>query len=301
MRLRHHFIYCGFLIGVWGGIACNKASVTPESAQAPESPSSPTETKQVPPPPPPPAPAPVSDVKLAGAHILISYKGGARVKPTVTRTKEEALKLAQEIAASVQKNPKTFAEQAKKQSDCPSAEKGGDLGMWQKGMMVPQFDEAIEKLKIGEVSGVIETPFGYHVIMRKELPPPPPIFAGSHILIAYKGAMRAKPDLTRTKDDAQKLIKKIAADLKKDPQKFVDLSKQHSDDPMVGPTGGSLGKWPKGRMVEAFDTAIEKMKIGDISEPIETPFGFHVIRRDDPEKIAPPQPVPTPTPTPTPH
>ncbi len=71
---------------------------------------------------------------------------------------------------------------------------------------------------------------------------------------------------------------------RKDPTKFADLAKAKSDGPS-GAKGGSLGKWVKGMMVPAFDKAIGEMKIGDISEPIETPFGFHIITRQDPAKV----------------
>ena len=62
------------------------------------------------------------------------------------------------------------------------------------------------------------------------------------------------------------------------------MAKKHSNGPSAV-KGGSLGKWPKGRMVPAFDQAIAKMKIGGISDPVETPFGFHVIKREDPKTI----------------
>ena len=115
---------------------------------------------------------------------------------------------------------------------------------------------------------------------RPERPAAPPMFAGSHILVAYKGAMRSKA--ARTKQEAQKLAAELAVKARQDPTKFADLARAHSDGPS-GPKGGSLGSWPKGRMVPAFDQAIEKMKVGQISDPVETPFGFHVIMRNDPD------------------
>ena len=59
-----------------------------------------------------------------------------------------------------------FAAAAKEHSDCPSGAQGGDLGWFGHGMMVPEFDQAAFALKDGELSGVIETQFGYHVLLK---------------------------------------------------------------------------------------------------------------------------------------
>ena len=60
-----------------------------------------------------------------------------------------------------------FAALARQYSDGPTATRGGDLGQWTRGRMVPAFDQAVIRLKVGQVSGAVETIFGYHVIMRK--------------------------------------------------------------------------------------------------------------------------------------
>lgn len=105
-------------------------------------------------------------------------------------------------------------------------------------------------------------------------------FAGSHILIAYEGAMRANPEVTRTKEEAEAKAKSLIESLQGDPAQFEDLARSESDGPS-GAQGGSLGSWQRGRMVAAFDTAVEQMEVGAISaEPVETEFGYHIIRRD---------------------
>lgn len=218
----------------------------------------------------------------AGSHILIAYKGARRAKPDVTRTKAEALAFAKKLVADITKAPKTFEALAKKHSNGPTGKRGGFLGSWRQGRMVPAFDAAIGKLKIGQISAEpVETPFGYHVMKRMPLPP---THAGAHILIAYKGARRAKPAITRTKVEALALAKKLAGELKKTPKKFAEYAKKHSDGPSAR-KGGSLGKWKKGRMVPEFDAAIVKMKIGQVSDPVETAFGYHVIIRIDPKTV----------------
>jgi parvulin-like peptidyl-prolyl isomerase len=61
-----------------------------------------------------------------------------------------------------------FADLAAKNSDCPSGQQGGRLGTFGRGQMVPAFDEAAFGLDVGEVSGIVETTFGYHVVHRTE-------------------------------------------------------------------------------------------------------------------------------------
>jgi parvulin-like peptidyl-prolyl isomerase len=72
----------------------------------------------------------------------------------------------------------------------------------------------------------------------------------------------------------------VFAQVKKEPAKFAELAQQHSACPSKA-KGGSLGKWRVGRMIPEFDAAVQKMKVGDLVGPVETSFGFHIIRRDD--------------------
>ena len=65
-------------------------------------------------------------------------------------------------------NGADFAEEAKKNSDCPSGQQGGSLGWFGRGMMVPEFDKAAFGMKKGEVSGIVTTQFGYHIIYKAD-------------------------------------------------------------------------------------------------------------------------------------
>jgi len=102
--------------------------------------------------------------KITASHILIGYKGSS--KSEATRTKAEARKLAEDVLAKTKAHGANFAALARKHSEGPSKDKGGDLGEFGKGAMHKNFEEASWKLKVGEISGIVETPFGFHVIKR---------------------------------------------------------------------------------------------------------------------------------------
>lgn len=111
-------------------------------------------------------------------------------------------------------------------------------------------------------------------------------YAGSHILVAYAGAMRADSAVTRTKEEAFEKAKDLIAQLNESPDQFEELARTESDGPS-GVEGGDLGSWPKGQMVAEFDAAIETLELNGItSEPVETDFGYHVIRRNELTKEA---------------
>ena len=96
-------------------------------------------------------------------HILIRYVGTLRAPETITKTKEEAQKLADSIMNVVKKDKSKFAELATEFSDDSSKDNGGDLGNSTPGRMVPAFDKFIFNNPTGTV-GLVETDFGFHVI-----------------------------------------------------------------------------------------------------------------------------------------
>ena len=105
------------------------------------------------------------DEKRRASHILIGFGPGA-----TPEAKAQAKKKAEEILADVKKNPAKFAELAKKNSQDPgSAEKGGDLGMFGRGAMVKAFEEAAYSMKPGQVSDLVQSEFGFHIIKLTEI------------------------------------------------------------------------------------------------------------------------------------
>ena len=106
--------------------------------------------------------------EISASHILISYKGADRADSKISRAKQVAQKEANRIRGLIINGGKDFADMAKKHSDGPSGPKGGDLGSFKFEVMAQPFSEAAFNLNIDEVSEVVETGFGFHIIKRTQ-------------------------------------------------------------------------------------------------------------------------------------
>ncbi len=106
--------------------------------------------------------------KVHSRHILVRYKGAKNAEPKIKRSKDDARKLAEKIQAEAAKPGADFEALAKKKSEDSSAERGGDLGSVGRGMFAPAYEAAAFALQPGQISAVVESDFGFHVIQRVE-------------------------------------------------------------------------------------------------------------------------------------
>lgn len=104
-----------------------------------------------------------NEKEVQASHILFAYQGAERTSEGITRTQEEAKTRAEEVYTKVQAE-EDFATLAEEYSDCPSASSGGDLGFFSSGQMTKKFEDVTFKMEIGEISNIVETEFGYHII-----------------------------------------------------------------------------------------------------------------------------------------
>jgi len=117
---------------------------------------------------PPAGSAKVVPAKITARHVLIQWMGCQSTSSSVVRTREQALVVAKDVLRRA-KNGEDFARLAIEFSDEPNAgARGGSLGRFGRGAMVKQFEDAAFALKPGEISDVVESPFGFHVIQRTE-------------------------------------------------------------------------------------------------------------------------------------
>jgi NIMA-interacting peptidyl-prolyl cis-trans isomerase 1 len=108
-------------------------------------------------------------MSVRASHLLIKHTDSRnpisrRTNTQVTLSKSDALKEMQNLYGKL--NKENFAEEATKRSDCSSYKNGGDLGVFTRGQMQKPFEDAAFGLKVGEMSGIVETDSGIHVILR---------------------------------------------------------------------------------------------------------------------------------------
>ncbi len=329
--------------------------------------------------------------EFSARHILIAWRGATRSE--ATRSKDEALDLARRVLEELKAPGADFAALSQKYNDDRgAAARGGDLGIFERGLMTPPFQAAVEALKDGELSGVVETEFGYHLIQRTALAealsrleadtavflgvlfpfagqdpasartkeqaladagraaehlraggaaaacpadcgakPLTPAFGSlrlrrgqakpefsmveehafalkvgevsapfetplgvmvvkrvswwrkrlAHFLVMHAGSARCPPGVTRTKEEAKARAAEALAKFEADPASWATLVASYSDEPGAAGRQGSLGAVEPGMMVPDFDAAVASLAPGGHTGVIETPYGFHVVRRTD--------------------
>lgn len=108
--------------------------------------------------------------KVRASHLLIKHSGSRRPaswkSENITRSKEEALEILKQHQQTIKSGEKTLSEIAKTESDCSSAKRGGDLGFFERGAMQPPFEQATFDLEIGQLSDIVSTDSGLHLIER---------------------------------------------------------------------------------------------------------------------------------------
>jgi peptidyl-prolyl cis-trans isomerase SurA len=197
-------------------------------------------------------------VKLS--HILLEIKPSQETKDSLRRKAEMVLKLA--------KKGNDFAQLASLYSDDPTGKEGGDLGFFRKGDMIPKFEEVAFALKPGEISKVVETEFGYHIIKVEEKKDD--LLHARHILILVRPSQK---DSLRTREPADSLYHQLL-----EGSDFGELAKKFSTDEESKKLGGELGWYPVDQMTPEFREGVKDLNIGEISLPLESQFGIHILK-----------------------
>lgn len=140
--------------------------------RAPDEPGARAATSALPPPPSAPGsaarPSAVGPTTIGASHVLVMHRRSERVPPTITRTREEARTRAEDVLRRARAG-EDFAGLARQYSDEPgAATSGGSLNTFRRGAMVPAFEQAAFALAVGQISDIVETDFGFHVIKRTQ-------------------------------------------------------------------------------------------------------------------------------------
>lgn len=211
----------------------------------------------------------VQEEEVRARHILIKVRDGADKKQ-----KQEARKKIEDILAKV-KAGEDFATLAKEYSECPSSSKGGDLDYFGRGQMAKPFEEAAFSLGVGEVSDIVETQFGFHIIKvegRKE--------AESKSLEDVREEIRSK----LTEEKALELAENAADVAKEKLEKDKDLAKFAEANGLKAKTTGFFSRTDEiegiGRSYR-FANAALALSEGAISPVVKDRKVFYLMRLVD--------------------
>lgn len=210
-------------------------------------------------------------------HILIALPETASAK-AIQKAKEQAVN----IVAKLRKG-QDFRELAMSSSDDEQALKGGDLGWRSAGEIPTLFADIVTKMQPGDIAEPIRSPSGFHIVK----------------LLEAKGSLKMdeKHSTTKTKarhiliktneiindDEAKKKLLALKQRLK-DGDDFAVLARGNSDDKASALKGGDLGWVTPGALVPPFEEAMNRLAINQVSDPVQTQFGWHIIQVIEREK-----------------
>jgi hypothetical protein len=209
------------------------------------------------------------------------------VPPPPTRSRDEALVLARQVAARAKQDPESFAALSRQYSeDITSAQLGGVVGgvSAQYLTLWPQVIDALGALRPGETSEVIETWYGFHVF-RRSPPPPEGRVSGARLVIGHDQAGWLRYEAAdavpkRSRAEALALATQIYEQARQQPERFDELVARYSEH-RSKTEGGDFGSWstrePSGYPREL--ETLSKLAVGEIAAPIDSPIGFEILRR----------------------
>lgn len=189
---------------------------------------------------------------------------------------EGAKMKAQAILDSI-KNGASFEVMAEKYSDDKfSAVNGGDIYFITAGLLPYEFEDPMYTLNSGEIYyQVVQTRFGYHLIKVTVRQHRYPKVKASHILIGFHDS-DGQIDTMAAKNRADSVYAQLTAGAS-----FEEMAVLYSDDPGSKEKGGDLDFFERRMMVKEFDEVAFTMEVGQISEPVKTNFGYHIILLTD--------------------
>ncbi|WP_109300472.1 peptidylprolyl isomerase [Aquimarina sp. AU474] len=204
--------------------------------------------------------------RINASHILIFVKPNAPAKDTVL-----AYQKITEARERILKGEK-FEGIAKQYSQDPSVTKNaGSLGWFSVFRMVYPFEDAAYSTKVNEISNPFRTKFGYHIVKVNQREKKLGEVTVAHIMVAVND--------TRSNEEAKQKILEINQQLKQEVS-FASLAKEYSDDPSTAIDGGKIKRFAQGVLnSERFEkTAFSLQTPGELSSPIETKYGWHIIK-----------------------
>lgn len=194
----------------------------------------------------------------------------------IKQAKAQALKLIEEVKQGL-----NFSDAAVARSSGQFALEGGDLGYRSLAGLPKMFADKVVNMKKGDIAGPIRAPNGFHVIKLMNIKGQQTkkmvwLSNVRHILLTVDNGMSSQ--------DVRKKIYKIYKQIKAG-KSFAQMAKKYSVDPKSAPKGGELGWIHDGETVPMFELVMNKLKVGEVSEPVRTSVGWHLIKVEARKKI----------------
>jgi len=219
----------------------------------------------------------LSELQLNLAHVLVLVPEGT------PEAQVQALQARAQQAANRARGGGDFAALARDFSDAPEKVNGGEFGLRPADRLPELFVNATRALNVGDVTGPLRSPAGFHVLklLEKRQAGLPDAFVtqtrARHILLRPTPQLSAESAAAQLGRYRQQIVAGQAS--------FVDLARAHSQDGSA-PEGGDLGWASPGQFVPEFEQVMDSLKLGEMSQPLASRFGVHLIqvieRRDQP-------------------
>jgi len=216
--------------------------------------------------------------EVKASHILIMVAENASPADTL-----KAYKKAVEVREKALKG-EDFGQLAIQYSEDPSAkENKGELGYFSAFRMVYPFESAAFSTKKGQISKIAKTRFGYHIIKVEDIRDNRGEVTVAHIMV-LKPQSQTPEELQAAKNTIQDIYKKLQQG-----ENFESLAKQFSQDKSSAPKGGVINRFGSGQLSsEEFENAAFSLaKPNDISAPVESNFGWHIIKLVEKHQVEP--------------
>lgn len=216
--------------------------------------------------------------EVRASHILVMVDESASPKDTL-KAYNKVLDIKKRLKAG-----EKFEDLAVKFSEDPSAKMNkGDLGYFGAFRMVYPFETAAFNTKVGEVSKIVRTRFGYHLINVTDRRANKGDVTVKHIML-LKPKNLAPEEVKKVEDNINDIYKKIQQG-----ESFEELAKQFSDDKSTAPKGGLLQRFGAGQLTskEFEDVAFSLKEKGEVSKPFMSQFGWHIVKLEDKHPLQP--------------
>ncbi|MFP4447220.1 MAG: peptidylprolyl isomerase [Bacteroidales bacterium] len=217
-----------------------------------------------------------SQKEIRASHILVKFPQKKSYEDTL-----RAYKKTKNIRKRIIKQDEDFKEIAVATSDDPSVKSNeGDVGYFSVFKMVYPFENAVYQMETDEMSKPVRTKFGYHIIKKTDEREAKGRIKVAHILLLAPESME-KSKREAKKEDINDIYHKIMSG-----ENFEELAMEYSEDKGSARNGGELPWFSVGRMVPEFEEAAFSLENkGDITRPVKTRIGWHIIKLLDREEI----------------